>query len=199
MDIGLIINHSPLHYPCQTGNFKFIKEYIEGYGNQLEVDLNKKSMNGSTPIQIACFNGHHNIVRYLLNKKVRVDTQNNFKRTPFATACTRDIAMVRLFLRHEEFSIKKEDSMLLTVCALVAGNHDVADLLVEHGVDVHASGLNDITALSCACFLEKYQMVNYLMNKGANVHIQVKGLSLLHLVFKEERNHRLFLFDYNLG
>lgn len=103
------------------------------------VDLDSQTdSNHDTALTLACAGGHEELVTLLLNRGANMEHRDKKGFTPLMLAAT-------------------------------AGHAGVADILLSHGVDIEAqSERTKDTALSLACSSGRFEVVELLLNRGAN-------------------------------
>lgn len=122
------------------------------------VDLNQRNADGYTVLDNAIIHGHINIVRELIQYGVNIQAQTNTITRP----------PLYLAVSYGKFEIVKE--------------------LVRHGVDVNSKFHHEHTALSEAARDGYSQIVDFLIQNGANInHADAQGFTALHLAIKFNR------------
>ena len=106
----------------------------------------------------------------LLQRKVKVNSQNNAGLTALHVACDRGIiAMVRELLMVEDIDINKEDEQqntpLHTAC--ISGEKDVVFALIEAGADVMKENEDEMTPLHLAVVERKLEIVKMILDMRA--------------------------------
>lgn len=108
--------------------------------------INSFSPDGFTPLALACFFGHLDIVIYLLEKQANpnLHAQNNYRVCPLHSA--------------------------------VASRHfDIAVVLLENGADVNAKQMSGITPLHQAAHNGQKEMVELLLRYKAEVNARMEN------------------------
>lgn len=94
--------------------------------------------NGNTPLMLAAYNGHVEIVRYLLDERARIDARNAQGRTPLIFASTGSFPeTVRLLLERGADPNATDDAegWSALMFAAAEGHEEVVRTLLEHGAD----------------------------------------------------------------
>jgi ankyrin repeat protein len=116
--------------------------------------VNAFSHDGYTPLGLAAFFGHGDIVNYLLEcgVEVNVASRNKMKVMPLHSAvASRYIEIARALLEHgAEVNVAQQDGFTPLHEAAQNGQEDMITLLLAHGADVDAKKDDGQTALSIA-------------------------------------------------
>ena len=131
----------------------------------------------------------------LLQRKVKVNSQNNTGVTALHVACDRRIiAMVRELLMIESIEINKEDEQqntpLHTAC--ISGEKDVVFALIDAGADVMKENEDEMTPLHLAVVERKLEIVKMILDMHAG-----DKADLLQAVDKDANS--LFLLAVKTG
>jgi ankyrin repeat protein len=107
--------------------------------------INAKDNLGWTALHKAAFNGHLNIVQYLVSKGADLNTENKSGKTALNYAVEKDyLEIVKYFIEAQ-------------------------------GLDVNAKNSLDWTPLQSAAFHGRFNIVQYLISKGANLNTENKA------------------------
>ncbi|KAG8223155.1 hypothetical protein J437_LFUL000578 [Ladona fulva] len=105
--------------------------------------------NGSTPLVMACRNGHCDVAEYLIEK------------------CNADLELPGSVV----FDGETIEGAPPLWCAAAAGHLDVVRLLVHHGAQVNSTTRTNSTPLRAACFDGHYEIVKFLVDHNADVEV----------------------------
>ena len=133
----------PDHFEAAaSGNFERITELLDDNRDL----INTFSEDGFTPLGLACFFGHQNIVKYLLEKgaDVNIRSNNNFRVMPLHSA-------------------------------VASKNIDIAKLLLEYGANANAKQQQDITPLHQAADNGDFEMIKLLLKYNADRSVRTKS------------------------
>lgn len=123
------------------GRLAMVEEQHKGWGDFI---LNEFSRDGYSPLQLACFFGHEEIARYLVEKgaDIHAVSMNPMAIQPLHAATASDNeAIVRLLLEAgADPNAAQQDGFLPLHAAAQNGNRAIAELLLAHGADI---GLTD--------------------------------------------------------
>jgi len=115
---------------CRIGDFGKVKELLS---DQTLIDF--MSVNGYTPLHVASFGGHINIVKLLLNFNVDIDIKDIDNETPLHDACSNGRSEVVKLLLDKGADINKKDAYGNTPYhfALKNGRLNTLKLLIKEG------------------------------------------------------------------
>ena len=90
-----------LHYSCEHANLDLLKYIIEN--PDFDIDFNITDQNGLTPLHLACYLGHYEVVKFLFmnskEKGIVLDVKDPHGYTPLHDACEKGhLEIVKLFL-----------------------------------------------------------------------------------------------------
>jgi len=136
-------------------------------------DVNRRGVDGSTPLQWAVYDGNVAEVRRLLKAGANVSLANNYGATPMGLAAevgNAEIIKLLLDAGADADSPNPEGQTALLAVART-GNVEAAELLVKHGAKVDArEHWGGQTALMWASARRHPQMMQLLISKGADVN-----------------------------
>jgi ankyrin repeat protein len=136
-------------------------------------DVNRRGVDGSTPLQWAVYDGNVADVRRLLKAGANVSIANNYGATPMGLAAEVGNAEIIKLLLEAGANADSPNADGQTALMEVArtGNVEAAELLVKHGAKVNAKERwGGQTALMWASARRHPQMMQFLISKGADVN-----------------------------
>ncbi|CAG2227454.1 unnamed protein product [Mytilus edulis] len=144
------------------------------------VDLNVKDVGGDTALHAACFNGHFEVVKLLIQIGMNVNEGNCKGQTPLLMACANGFFNIAKLLINNNANINQSDNEKFTPLLYASNsNLDTVELLIKHNCDIDAKNCDDITALHKACSNGHAQIVDILiellLSRGANVDYWEEG------------------------
>lgn len=147
---------------------------MENVLHLLEKDLsliNAFSIDGFTPLGLASFFGHLELVKILIEKGAdpNLASKNEFKVTPLHSACA-------------------------------ISNYGIAELLIENGADVNAKQMQGITPLHSAAHNGQSKLAKLLINSGAGINSETdKGQTPLSMAEEKKFKETSELLKKNGG
>ncbi|KAL3068977.1 hypothetical protein niasHS_015692 [Heterodera schachtii] len=192
-------NFSPLHYASIKGNLETFKVLMENGANVKQKTADEF---GTMPLHFACSEGHLEIVKLLVEEgKADIEIADSYGKTALMVACSFQKCDIVRYLIEKGAKVDRTDakgiSSLLSAC--IDGHLEIVKLLVEGGkADIEkADSVIGWSPLMVASFTEKWVIVRYLIDKGANTdHTDNNGLSIIHyLVDNNNFDECKFLID----
>jgi ankyrin repeat protein len=128
--------------------------------------INTFSMDGFTPLGLACFFGHFKIVEYLVEKgaDVNIPSSNSFQVAPIhsATAIS-NYEITDLLLRNgADVNAKQQSGVTPLHSAAHNGKIEIIKLLVKHGADINAKTVDNKTPIDMAEEKNYSEAVNFI-------------------------------------
>jgi ankyrin repeat protein len=132
-------------HPPKTAS-ELLKEYIET-GNTAQVksilqkvDINARWPRGHTPLELACFEGHIEIIEALVEAKAEVNTTNHKKETPLLFALSTKMnapeAVAYLLSQNADPNHQRADGWTPLCFAAFSGNVPIIQSLLQYKADV---------------------------------------------------------------
>ncbi|CAC5357222.1 unnamed protein product [Mytilus coruscus] len=135
------------------------------------VDLYVKDVGGDTALHAACYNGHFEVVKLLIQIGMNVNIGNCKGQTPLLMACANGFFNIAKLLIDNNANINQSDNEKFTPLLYASNsNLDTVELLIKHNCDINAKNCDDITALHKACSNGHAQIVDILVGNGANIN-----------------------------
>ena len=128
---------------------------------------------GWTPLHIAAFGGHVEVVQLLLDNgaasQINARAKTKFKNTPLQTAMlTGQYGTSKLLLeRGADALVRQNEGFAPIHEAALLGRRDLIDLLIAHGAELSSRSDDGRTPLSEAARGKHAEIVEYLKSKGA--------------------------------
>lgn len=145
--------------------------------------LNITDQGGYTPLHKAAYNGHPEMVDYLISKGADLNVQSNSGSTPLHGAAFygHPDAVRVLIEKGAEVDIKNLGGFTPFLSACAGGRVESASLLLEHGADINALTADSSSALLNALYNDNLDLVRLLVDKGADVdQLDRQGISPLY-------------------
>ncbi|GFR44226.1 hypothetical protein Agub_g5416 [Astrephomene gubernaculifera] len=177
-----------VHYAAETGDIKLLQHFVKegmALGNPESVTLQQREdVLGMMPLHVACENGEHEVVEFLVKKRVDVDAGDNFKVTALHLAAIEnhtDIVDVLLKARADPKPVDVEGDMPIHWAA-TKGHSQVIEQLVRKGSPVDPHNKKGWTPLHRAAYNGRKDAVLTLAKLGAAINaVTCDGNTPLHL------------------
>ena len=159
--INFILNNDININYCDIDNVSFLQIILEHRPHYIDDDLliklinksniNTKDANGMTTLHYACKGGKLSIVKYLIeNKKMKVNVKGSGGIYPIhyaiiSIANTQNVELLEYLMKHKDYNcdIKTDNKMTLLHFAVETENIKCFELLIDSGVDIFATCIND--------------------------------------------------------
>ena len=163
---------SLLHYTVKFNSLEFARLLLMHNANP---DL--KNANGDTPLMIACKMGKENFIKLLIKFNSNTNEKNNFGETALHMALLNgNIEIIKLLVNEKtNLALLTDSNRSLAHYAVKSGKISVLKYIIERT----NSSINEIdglgnTLLHYACQINNFDIVEFLVNMGACVHIRNK-------------------------
>jgi len=136
-------------------------------------DVNKRGVDGSTPLQWAVYEDNAAEVKRLLKAGANVSLANNYGATPMGLAAeVGNTEIIKLLLEAgANADSPNADGQTALMEVARTGNVQAAELLVQHGAKIDAKEkFGGQTALMWASARRHPEMMQFLISKGADVN-----------------------------
>lgn len=139
---------SVVYNAARDGNLRRLKVFIDSRTDSEVRNLLSSCVFGTPPLVIAARNGHLEVVKYLVEKKVDIEQ----------TGCV-------------IFDGDTIEGASALWCSAAAGRLEMVKFLVENGSNVNNTTSTNSTPLRAACYDGHLPIIKYLIENGANVEI----------------------------
>lgn len=174
------------------GNLKITNFFVSQ-----DIDINEVNRRGDTPLIVAAYMGHSEILQLLLAEGADVNHQTtNKKFTALHFACFRGHKHIVEILLENNCRIETKDSDGRTPLLLAAlqGNMDMMSLLIEKGATLDIQDNEGYTPLLTCIKMLHFSCVEELIRIGADITMRTKsGDNMLTLAAKAESVEMLSL------
>ncbi len=117
------------------------------------IDVNATDEKGNTPLMLASYNGHTEVVRHLLEHEARIGVRNGEGRTALMFAATGSFPETVEALLEEGAdpnTTGEVEGWSALMFATAEGNREVVQVLLDHGADPSLQDKDGDTALTFA-------------------------------------------------
>ncbi|KAH7643738.1 uncharacterized protein LOC124494328 [Dermatophagoides farinae] len=151
----------------------------------LDIDLNKKSQLGRSPIHWAIINNNTEIVALLIRAKCDIEASDKFEMKPILMAAmVGNLEMVKMLIEagcNCRVMNKKHQTVLH--CAVKHDQNEILAFLLDNVTDININAVNESwqTSLMMACINNNLENVDKLISAGADVNMKDKqGRTVAH-------------------
>ena len=162
--------HTSVMFACFRGNINVIKLLLT-----YNVALNIKNYDGETLLMVASMQGFIDIVQLLLNNGAHINNKDNDGNTALIHAIKGGyINIVELLLNNNSFINDKNVKGMtpLMYACIYAKNYDIVKLLLNKDSKINIQDNDGRNALMYACINNNENIIELLLNNGANIYMK---------------------------
>ena len=164
--------NSLIHYACVHGYLKVVKELIE-----CNTDVNVLDEYGYTPLHLAAYQGHSEIVILLLANGSEIDIKSGmYGETPLmiAASCGRkEIVKILIEFGADITLVSEKDRNRNSLhLAAIKGQDEIVELMINNGINIDTLDDQNCSPLHLAAVFGNTSTANVLIMKGAEVELQ---------------------------
>jgi serine/threonine protein kinase len=157
-------------------------------------DVNAIANSGQTPLAIASTylnnsNDNERLIRLLLDRGAKVNVADQDGQTPLSLAVARNNVAIAKLLLNAGATVTvpgSQGEMALWQSAIVYGNVEMLELLLEHGANINAKDNSGITPLHAAIQTGNLSITKWLLEHGASINAKNNsGTTPLHYVIQQ--------------
>jgi hypothetical protein len=155
------------------------------------IDVESRDVDGNTPLILAAFNGHIEIVEMLLNHGAKIDSMNDVGISSLYAACEKGYLSVVKLLINKRANIEAScaDGWKPLHIACQGGHLPVVNLLINKGANLDASGDHGWRPLHIAACNGHLEIFKALIAKGADMNaLTSNGQSALGIARLKNRH-----------
>ncbi|WCR59297.1 MAG: Phosphocholine transferase AnkX [Wolbachia endosymbiont of Ctenocephalides felis wCfeF] len=155
---------TPLHWTVQNCNQEMMEVLIKN-----KADVNKVSKHGYTPLHFAVETENKEIVKILTKNKASFYIEDNFGSIPLQYAADNGLTdIVEVLIENKEnFNVADKNALLLSWAA-ENGYTEIVKALIGNNTDINKIDAEGYTPLYRAVRNDHVEIVNALLQKGAN-------------------------------
>ncbi len=168
-----------IYTAIDSGSVAQVMDYIE-QNPQL---LNQKNSDGLTPLNLAAYRGHAEIVEKLLDTGADPDIGDNENSRPIHNAAVGgNNGVIEVLLKHGlEIAVMDNNGMTALMFAISYSHFETANYLLDKGADTKLANNNGWTALHYAVQQEQAELAKRLIESGTDLNAQTfEGKAPLH-------------------
>jgi ankyrin repeat protein len=172
----------------KNGYLQQLKRFLENKPPQVAKSVVATKTQGSTPLIMACKNGHLPVVEYIVEKcnadveqvgTVSFDGENIEGAPPlWCAAAAGHFEIVKYLVRKKAKVNNTTDSNSTPLrAACFDGHFEIVRYLIDHKADIEIANRHGHTCLMIACYKGHTKIVKYLIDKGADINRKsLKGM-----------------------
>jgi 7,8-dihydropterin-6-yl-methyl-4-(beta-D-ribofuranosyl)aminobenzene 5'-phosphate synthase len=159
-----------IHKVAMDGNLEEAKALIAKDPSLTDA----KDEMGRTPLHLACYGGHTELVKFLLAKGADIEAEFANGATPLFWAIPEGHIDIVKLLIHEggDIQARQNDGTSLLHIAAVSGRKEIAELLIDKGLDPNTKQNEGSNPLTYAVSRGHRDVAELLIARGADVNIQ---------------------------
>uniref|UniRef100_A0A8C3W7F2 Ankyrin repeat domain-containing protein 7 n=1 Tax=Catagonus wagneri TaxID=51154 RepID=A0A8C3W7F2_9CETA len=157
-----------IHKAASLGNVPKVQQILFFKEN----GVNDRDKKNRTALHLACASGHPAVVTLLVERKCQLNLCDNENRTALikAVQCQEEKCIDILLERGADPNLVDVRGNTALHYAALCHNTSIAAKLLSHNASIEARNEDDLTPLLLAVIENKEQMVEFLIQKGANIH-----------------------------
>ncbi len=158
-----------LHYAACYGHLQLVK-YLVGLN---KLDLESQSKNGRTPLVWAYDCDHLEVVEFLLEKGAKIDVIDEDGISSLLAEAFEEGQWEKVMVLVRCCEVVSNEKSTALHYAAADGNIALVEYLVGlNTLDLEAQSIVGVTPLSCAVWFGHIEVVKFLLEKGASVHVK---------------------------
>ncbi|XP_063587411.1 serine/threonine-protein phosphatase 6 regulatory ankyrin repeat subunit C-like isoform X2 [Penaeus indicus] len=173
-------NWTPLHMACMLGHVETVNILAK------EANVNLRNEKGCKPLDYAYLYSHYPVIKELEALGARRKNTDSGARVSRKKIEIEKIGVFGIldavcWITHHYKHDDKEKDVKFLLASLKGDIKVVKEMIQDDVCDVNVTGINGITALHCAAFSGKMDVIIELLNAGADLQaLTEQGVSVLH-------------------
>ncbi|XP_061780870.1 ankyrin repeat domain-containing protein 26 isoform X2 [Nerophis lumbriciformis] len=135
-------------------------------------DVNQVDKQNRTALHIACASGNYEVVKFLVEKKAKLNLYDNQNRTPLMKAVQgqHDVIVIILLENHAEPNLVDMNGNTALHLASSIPSISIVDILQKHDADINAHNKEGLSPLTLSVQEDHLDVAEFLLKKGADVN-----------------------------
>ncbi|XP_061898755.1 ankyrin repeat domain-containing protein 26 isoform X5 [Entelurus aequoreus] len=135
-------------------------------------DVNQVDKQNRTALHIACANGNYEVVKFLVEKKAKLNLCDNQNRTPLMKAVQgqHDVIVNVLLENHAEPNLVDMNGNTALHLASSIPSISIVDILQKHDADINVHNKEGLSPLTLSVQEDHLDVAEFLLKKGADVN-----------------------------
>jgi len=154
------------------------REDIEKVKSLIEsgVDINRRNLDGCTPLFYAVKTGNLEITKCIVEKKAFLNLMDRYGYTPLSHAVKiENLEIVKYLIENEiNINVINEYGYTPLIYAIKTENIEIIKCLVENGANINEIDRNVYTPLFYAIKSRNFEIIKYLIHNGADIHLHTR-------------------------
>jgi ankyrin repeat protein len=174
-----------IHIAAKYDRIEVMKLFIEKNSREV-INIIDNDMN--TPLIIASFEGHHNMIKLLLNALASVNDQNILGITPLIAVLIPPVnnpkeCLVQLLDRKADIHLRNSEGSTALLCSATYSDVDCFKLLLGRGANIKDVNSNGRNSMHLAVLNFSLDLLMYLVSEHSELagHQDVDGHTPLHI------------------
>lgn len=153
-----------LLFAASRGNLQAVQNIVAAG----DTDLDGRDYDKRSALHLACAEGHLDVVKYLVENRVQVNTKDRFNNAPVDDAIRHGHPTITDFLIANGADAPSNAYELELITASSTGDVDTVRRLLQNKVSANASDYDGRSALHLAAASHNHEIVRLLLSRGAN-------------------------------
>ena len=190
-----------LYRGAKSGDVEFMKTYLETDFLNADID-SQGNENGETALHAAARLGHVEAVEFLVNYNADIYRMDNDGFTPMHLAMFKGREEVlMLFINHDENVLLMEDDLQRSLLwhASQRGLHEMAEILIEKGSNVHSVSADSQTPFNAAVYNGHINVTKVFLDKEENFELNFPQADGFYPLIYAAKGNRVAMGEFLIG